>query len=109
VVSVTKTVQAEQKSRRASAPTPNASHKKWSRWAEKPTSESRLMCTDALTPAVPLPQVNEDFFQRTLSGGVITVAATAVMVLLFFSELRVWLEAGGGHITGVIRGVLGVY
>jgi hypothetical protein len=53
--------------------------------------------------------VNEDFFQRTLSGGVITVAATAVMVLLFFSELRVWLEAGGGHITGVIRGVLGVY
>jgi len=67
------------------------------------------MCTDALTPAVPLPQVNEDFFQRTLSGGVITVAATAVMVLLFFSELRVWLEAGGGHITGVIRGVLGVY
>lgn len=37
------------------------------------------------------PKVNEDFFQRTLSGGVITVVATVVMVMLFFSELRVYL------------------
>ena len=37
------------------------------------------------------PKVNEDFFQRTLSGGVITVAATVVMVMLFFSELRVYM------------------
>jgi hypothetical protein len=37
------------------------------------------------------PKVNEDFFQRTLSGGVITVVATVVMVMLFFSELKVYL------------------
>lgn len=34
------------------------------------------------------PKINEDFFTKTMSGGVITIAASLVMVLLFFSELR---------------------
>ncbi|KAB5568682.1 hypothetical protein DKX38_002475 [Salix brachista] len=34
------------------------------------------------------PKVNEDFYSRTLSGGVITIASSIVMFLLFFSELR---------------------
>lgn len=32
------------------------------------------------------PKINEDFYQRTLSGGIITVASTVIMLLLFFSE-----------------------
>jgi hypothetical protein len=34
------------------------------------------------------PKINEDFYSRTLSGGVITLASSIVMFLLFFSELR---------------------
>lgn len=34
------------------------------------------------------PKINEDFYSRTLSGGVITVVSSVVMFLLFFSELR---------------------
>ena len=37
------------------------------------------------------PKVNEDFFQRTLSGGVITVVATVVVAVLFVSQLRVFM------------------
>lgn len=33
------------------------------------------------------PKINEDFFTKTLSGGVITVASSIIMVLLFMSEL----------------------
>ncbi len=33
------------------------------------------------------PKVNEDFFTRTFSGGVITVVSSLVMLCLFFSEL----------------------
>ena len=33
------------------------------------------------------PKVNEDFFQRTLSGGVITIASSLIMIALFLSEL----------------------
>ena len=33
------------------------------------------------------PKVNEDFFSRTSSGGVITVVSSLVMLGLFFSEL----------------------
>ncbi|KAG5250958.1 endoplasmic reticulum-Golgi intermediate compartment protein [Salix suchowensis] len=36
------------------------------------------------------PKVNEDFYSRTLSGGVITLASSIVMFLLFFSELRIY-------------------
>lgn len=34
------------------------------------------------------PKINEDFYSRTLSGGVITLLSSVVMFLLFFSELR---------------------
>eukprot|EP01018_Ginkgo_biloba_P038298 Gb_08540 [translate_table: standard] len=33
------------------------------------------------------PKINEDFYSRTLSGGVITIVSSVVMVLLFFTEL----------------------
>ncbi|KAL6578317.1 hypothetical protein OROMI_010645 [Orobanche minor] len=39
------------------------------------------------------PKINEDFYSRTLSGGVITVASSIIMLLLFISELRLYLYA----------------
>ena len=33
------------------------------------------------------PKVNEDFFTKTMAGGVITMISSVVMVLLFISEL----------------------
>ncbi|KAL3144177.1 hypothetical protein ABBQ32_003961 [Trebouxia sp. C0010 RCD-2024] len=38
------------------------------------------------------PKVNEDFFTRTYSGGVITVVSSLVMLCLFISELSLWLR-----------------
>ncbi|KAH9617719.1 hypothetical protein KSS87_017408 [Heliosperma pusillum] len=38
------------------------------------------------------PKVNEDFYKRTLSGGIITILAAFIMFLLFFSELRSYLH-----------------
>jgi len=38
------------------------------------------------------PKINEDFYSRTLSGGVITLASSIIMLLLFFSELRTLLS-----------------
>ncbi|KAK7400306.1 hypothetical protein VNO78_11511 [Psophocarpus tetragonolobus] len=37
------------------------------------------------------PKVNEDFYSRTLAGGVVTVVSAAVMLFLFFSELSLYL------------------
>lgn len=37
------------------------------------------------------PKINEDFYSRTLSGGVITLASSIIMTLLFISELRMSL------------------
>ncbi|XP_035549042.1 endoplasmic reticulum-Golgi intermediate compartment protein 3-like isoform X1 [Juglans regia] len=39
------------------------------------------------------PKINEDFYRRTLSGGVITLVSSVVMLLLFISELRLYLHA----------------
>ncbi|KAL9258531.1 Endoplasmic reticulum-Golgi intermediate compartment protein 3-like protein [Drosera capensis] len=39
------------------------------------------------------PKINEDFYSRTLSGGLITIVSSFVMVLLFMSELRLYLNA----------------
>ncbi|KAL7116668.1 hypothetical protein ACP275_03G018500 [Erythranthe tilingii] len=39
------------------------------------------------------PKINEDFYSRTLSGGVITLASSIVMLLLFISELRLYLHS----------------
>ncbi|RRT58471.1 hypothetical protein BHE74_00052866 [Ensete ventricosum] len=33
------------------------------------------------------PKINEDFYSRTLSGGIITIVSSIVMFLLFVSEL----------------------
>ncbi|THG07743.1 hypothetical protein TEA_014633 [Camellia sinensis var. sinensis] len=38
------------------------------------------------------PKINEDFYSRTLSGGVITVVSSIAILLLFFSELRLYLH-----------------
>lgn len=39
------------------------------------------------------PKINEDFYSRTLSGGLITIVSSILMLLLFFSELRLYLHA----------------
>jgi hypothetical protein len=36
------------------------------------------------------PKINEDFYSRTLSGGLITIVSSVLMILLFFSELSRW-------------------
>eukprot|EP00270_Netrium_digitus_P000141 TRINITY_DN10159_c0_g1_i1.p1 TRINITY_DN10159_c0_g1~~TRINITY_DN10159_c0_g1_i1.p1 ORF type:complete len:388 (-),score=64.41 TRINITY_DN10159_c0_g1_i1:208-1371(-) len=38
------------------------------------------------------PKINEDFYSRTLSGGIITLVSTIFMILLFISELRIYLH-----------------
>lgn len=38
------------------------------------------------------PKVNEDFYSRTLSGGIITIVSSIIMFLLFVSELRLYLH-----------------
>lgn len=38
------------------------------------------------------PKVNEDFFQRTLSGGIITIGSSIIMLCLFLSELSKFLS-----------------
>lgn len=38
------------------------------------------------------PKINEDFYSRTLSGGVITLVSSLLMLLLFFSEFRLYLH-----------------
>mmetsp|Transcript_83 Transcript_83/g.185 ORF Transcript_83/g.185 Transcript_83/m.185 type:complete len:388 (-) Transcript_83:488-1651(-) len=43
------------------------------------------------------PKVQEDFFTRTLSGGIITLISSALMFLLFVSELRLFLEVRTSH------------
>lgn len=52
------------------------------------------------------PKVNEDFFQKTMSGGIITVVAYAFMVLLFLSETSESDERQRASCVGV--GVAGV-
>lgn len=43
------------------------------------------------------PKVNEDFFQKTMSGGVITVVAYAFMLVLFLTETRLYLAIHTSH------------
>ncbi|KAM7516803.1 hypothetical protein LguiA_006386 [Lonicera macranthoides] len=38
------------------------------------------------------PKINEDFYSRTLSGGVITLTSSIVMLFLFISELSLYLH-----------------
>lgn len=43
------------------------------------------------------PKVNEDFFTKTMSGGVITIVSSVIMVLLFLSELRLYASVNTNH------------
>ena len=45
------------------------------------------------------PKVNEDFYQRTLSGGIITVGSTLLMIGLFLSELSESQALAGWGLT----------
>ena len=45
-------------------------------------------------------KVNEDFFTRTASGGVVTLVASCCMLLLFLSELRALLSAWPSGLCG---------
>ncbi|XP_009103253.1 endoplasmic reticulum-Golgi intermediate compartment protein 3-like isoform X2 [Brassica rapa] len=38
------------------------------------------------------PKINEDFYNRTLSGGLITLFSSLLMLILFFSELRLYMH-----------------
>eukprot|EP00250_Pteridium_aquilinum_P001854 c12061_g1_i1 orf=335-1495(-) len=38
------------------------------------------------------PKINEDFYSRSLSGGIITLVSSIVMLLLFLTELRLFLN-----------------
>ncbi|XP_008804334.2 endoplasmic reticulum-Golgi intermediate compartment protein 3-like isoform X1 [Phoenix dactylifera] len=37
------------------------------------------------------PKINEDFYSRTLSGGLITIISSIIMLLLFISEARLYI------------------
>ncbi|KAK9154462.1 hypothetical protein Sjap_001942 [Stephania japonica] len=39
------------------------------------------------------PKINEDFYSRTLSGGLITICSSLAILFLFFSELSLYLNA----------------
>ncbi|KAF6253121.1 endoplasmic reticulum vesicle transporter-domain-containing protein [Scenedesmus sp. NREL 46B-D3] len=58
-------------------------------------SEGGFMSTLSALDA--FPKVNEDFFKKTMSGGVITLVASFLMALLFFSELRLYLAPQTTH------------
>ncbi|CAI7902202.1 unnamed protein product [Closterium sp. NIES-54] len=38
------------------------------------------------------PKINEDFYSRTLSGGIITLVSSVIMTLLFVTELQIYLK-----------------
>ncbi|XP_020673704.1 endoplasmic reticulum-Golgi intermediate compartment protein 3-like [Dendrobium catenatum] len=40
------------------------------------------------------PKVNEDFYNRTLSGGLITIISSIAILLLFISEIRLYIYSG---------------
>ncbi|XP_022013047.1 endoplasmic reticulum-Golgi intermediate compartment protein 3 [Helianthus annuus] len=39
------------------------------------------------------PKINDDFSSRTISGGVITIVSSVFMFLLFFAELRLYIQS----------------
>jgi endoplasmic reticulum-Golgi intermediate compartment protein 3 len=48
---------------------------------QKPDLWTKLKNFDAY------PKINEDFFTKTMSGGIITIVSSIVMAILFISEL----------------------
>lgn len=57
-----------------------------------PKQQAKAGVLSALAGLDAFPKVNEDFFHKTTSGGIITVVAYAFMLLLFLTETR---ERGG--------------
>ena len=55
------------------------------------------------------PKVNEDFYKRTLSGGIVTLVAAVVMLLLFISETSKSLSGGPAAGSGPICFFLGSF
>lgn len=51
-----------------------------------------MMSLSKLRQLDAFPKVNEDFYRRSLSGGIITLISSAVMLLLFFTELSIFLH-----------------
>ena len=47
--------------------------------------------------AYPSNKVNEDFFQRSISGGIITIVSSILMLCLFISELGECIVIGLKH------------
>jgi len=45
------------------------------------------------------PKVNEDFYSRTLSGGLITILSSLAILLLFFSEIRMYHPPSSSRIS----------
>lgn len=52
-----------------------------------PFWEGGLVTDSCLGKHLLAPAVNEDFYTKTLGGGIITLAASFIIVLLFLSEL----------------------
>ncbi|KAJ6822769.1 endoplasmic reticulum-Golgi intermediate compartment protein 3-like [Iris pallida] len=54
------------------------------------------------------PKINEDFYNRTLSDGIITIASTIVIFFLFISEITVLRGiSSGGPSPSISRGTKG--
>jgi hypothetical protein len=53
-----------------------------------PSKSQTKGALSALSALDAFPKVNEDFYHKTASGGVITVVAYAFMLLLFLTETR---------------------
>ena len=49
------------------------------------------------------PKVNEDFFTKTFSGGIVTIVSSVIMVLLFLSELCEWKWHGHFRVFGILH------
>lgn len=43
------------------------------------------------------PKVSEDFYSKTVGGGVITIVSSVIMVLLFLNELSIYMSVQTMH------------
>jgi hypothetical protein len=48
------------------------------------------------------PKINEDFYSRTLSGGIITIVSSVLMLALFVTELSTSLERPKSSVFKII-------
>ncbi|GAX82664.1 hypothetical protein CEUSTIGMA_g10090.t1 [Chlamydomonas eustigma] len=43
------------------------------------------------------PKINEDFFTKTISGGLVTIVSSIIMILLFLSEFTLYMRPNSVH------------